>query len=549
MPSMSRRTLLRSMAAAGTAVSVPTLLTACSSESTGGDVSNSGKKLAPWPDYKPVAGARPDLAPTDSGVQAGYTTYPSDLTTSVSRTPGDGSTVKVMSVSFGVPPKSRDQNKYWQAVEKALGVKIEYTVVPQGDYEKKMATVMANDPDALPDIINLFSGYELPREAEFVQRRAEDLTPFLSGDAVTDYPNLANIPTHAWHDMGRIGGLIYGIPLERPMPGSTLWLNRRMFTDAGMKEGWTAEDFAAVAKKATRGKAYALGASNGSTFGNAVHATAFNAPVDWAVDDKGDFHSMYTDERFKAAIAFQARLRKEGSYHPDATSMSTPDLQTAFLNGTVGSMQNGFGSYATLYRDAEGLMTPAPALPYSVDGRPGGIKAARRSFGYTILKKARKERIQMLLRILDYLAAPFGSKEYELVHWGLEGTHFTRAKDGSPEYTKAGEVDNVSNLPFRYLAEGPQVLFVPGMPEVVRSLHDWQQKVIPVAIRNASYGLQSATWTKQGSTLERMMNDTITAIIAGRTPMSEYDAVMKRWRSQGGDRVAEEFAKEHAANA
>ena len=34
--------------------------------------------------------------------------------------------------------------------------------------------------------------------------------------------------------------------------------------------------------------------------------------------------------------------------------------------------------------------TPAPALPYSVDGTPGGLVAARRSFGYTILKKAKK---------------------------------------------------------------------------------------------------------------------------------------------------------------
>lgn len=48
MPSMSRRTLLRTVAAGGAAVSVPGLLTACSSGSGDGDVSNAGKKLAPW---------------------------------------------------------------------------------------------------------------------------------------------------------------------------------------------------------------------------------------------------------------------------------------------------------------------------------------------------------------------------------------------------------------------------------------------------------------------------------------------------------------------
>ncbi|MGW7047086.1 extracellular solute-binding protein [Streptomyces avermitilis] len=547
MPSMSRRTLLRSMAVGGAAIAAPGALTACSTGADDGDVSNAGKKLAPWPAYRAVSGPAPDLAPTDAGVQAGYTSYPSDLVTSVSRSPGDGSTVKVMSVTFGTPPKAASANRFWAAVEKALGVKIEYTVIPQTDYQKKMATVMAGDPGDLPDILNVFSGFVLPREAQFVQRRAEDLTPFLSGAAIEDYPNLAGIPTHAWRDMGRIGGRIHGVPLERPLPGSTLWLNQGFFADAGMKEGWTAQDFAAVAKKGSGGKKYALGAAVGSLFGNAVHSAAHNSPQGWAVDKDGTFHSQYLDERFKAAVAYQAQLRRSGAYHPDATSLSQPDLYTLFLNGTVGSMQDGFGAYLPKYLDSKGLLTPAAALPYGVDGTPGGIVAARRSFGYTILKKAKKERVELLLRILDYLAAPFGSKEWELVHYGVEGTHFTRGKDGSPDATKLGQVENNTNLPWKYLAEGPQVLFVPGMPDAVRALHSWQQKVVPVAIRNASYGLQSRTNTAQGTTLKALMEDTVTGVVAGRIPLSELDATAKKWRARGGDRMAEEYAKDYAA--
>ncbi|MBX9393498.1 extracellular solute-binding protein [Streptomyces sp. TRM72054] len=548
MPRMSRRTLLRSMAVGGAALSVPGLLTACSTSSGDSDVSNAGKKLAPWPTYKPATGPEPDLAPTDAGVQAGYTAYPSDLVKSVARAPGDGSTVKVMSVSFGTPPKPASANRFWAAVEKALGVKIEYTIVSQADYQKKMATVMAGDADSLPDIINLFAGFVLPREAEFVQRRAEDLTPFLSGDAIEAYPNLANIPTHAWQDMGRIGGRIHGIPLERPLPGSTLWINQGMFTDAGMTEGWTADDFAAVAKRATSGRTYALGAAQGSLFGNAVHSAAHNAPQEWDVTKDGTFLPGCADERYKAAIAFQAQLRKNGSYHPDATSISQIDLTTLYYNGTVGSMQDGFGAYLPKYQEAPDGMTPAAALPYGVGGEPGGIVAARRSFGYTVLKKAKKERIELLLRILDYLAAPFGSEEWELVHYGVEGTHFTRAADGSPRPTRLGEVENNTNLPLKYLAEGPQVLFVPGMPDAVRALHAWQEKVVPRAIRNASFGLQSRTKNAQGTTLKALLDDTVTGIVAGRLALSEWDAVVKHWRQRGGDRMAEEFAQDFAAN-
>ncbi|WP_335972429.1 extracellular solute-binding protein [Streptomyces sp. CA2R106] len=549
MPRMSRRTLLRSIAAGGAAVSVPGLLSACtSSDAAGGDVSNVGKKLAPWPTYRPAAGPTPDLAATSAGVQAGFTAYPSNLTSSVTRTPGDGSTIKVMSVTFGTPPKSEAGNQYWKAVEKALGVKIEYTVIPTDDYQAKMATVMAQDSGSLPDIINMFSGFVLPREAQFVQARAEDLTPYLSGDAVSAYPNLAGIPAQAWHDMGRISGRIYGIPLERPVPGSTLWINQGEFTAAGMQDGWTSNDFTAVAKKATSGKKYALGSAKGSDFNYNVHSAAHNVPQGWAVDAKGAFHAGYADERFKAAVAYQAQLRKSGYYHPDSTSLSTSDAYTLMLNGTIGSLQNGFGNYTAVYPDSKGLLTPAPALPYSVDGTPGGIVAARRSFGYTILKKAGKERIQLLLRVLDYLAAPFGTKEYELTHYGVEGVHFTRGKDGSPLPTKLGQVENITNLPFRYLAEGPQVLFLPGFPDATKALHAWQQKVVPVAIRDASYGLQSATFNSQGTTLKADMDDTITSVIAGREPLSALDGAISKWRSGGGDRMADEYAKEHASN-
>ncbi|MBV1936125.1 extracellular solute-binding protein [Streptomyces sp. BV286] len=547
--SMSRRALMRTAAVGTLALAAPTALTACSTESGDDGVSNAGKDLAPWPAYKAFAGPRPDLAPTGEGVQPGYTSYPADLAKSVSRTPGDGSTVKVMSVSFGTPPKPASSNRFWQAVEKALGVKIEYTVISQADYQKKMATVMAGDPGQLPDIINIFSGFALPREAQFVQRRAEDLTPFLSGDAVTDHPNLANIPTHAWRDMGRIGGRIYGIPLERPLPGSTLWLNQEYFEDAGMKEGWTDQDFAAVARKGTSGRKYALGAAVGSAFGDGFHSAAHGVSArGWSVKKDGTFLPSAADDRYKEMLDFQLRLRKAGSYHPDATSISQPDMIALYLNGTVGSVQDGFGGYLPKFLDRTRKFTPAAALPYSVGGTPGGIVAARRSFGYTILKKAKKERIQLLLRVLDYLAAPFGSKEWELVHYGLEGTHFTRAEDGSPEPSDLGQVENNTNLPLKYLAEGPQVLFVPGLPDAVKALHAWQTKTVPAAIRNASYGLQSSTYTSRGTTLDTLLKDTATGIVAGRTPLSEWDATVKKWRQRGGDRMAEEFARDYAAN-
>ena len=93
------------------------------------------------------------------------------------------------------------------------------------------------------------------------------------------------------------------------------------------------------------------------------------------------------------------------------------------------------------------------------------------------------------------------------------------------------------------------MLFVPGRPDAVRALHTWQRKVVPHSVRDASFCLQSRTRNSQGTTLKALLDDTVTGIVAGRLPLTEWDAAVRTWRSRGGDRMAEEFAKDHAAGA
>ena len=103
---MSRRTLLRSIAVGGAAIAAPSLLTGCSTESSGGSVSNVGKKSVAWPTYKAATGAVPDLAATAEGVQAGYTAYPSELVQAVAEKPGTGKEkIRVLTITYGTPPK------------------------------------------------------------------------------------------------------------------------------------------------------------------------------------------------------------------------------------------------------------------------------------------------------------------------------------------------------------------------------------------------------------------------------------------------------------
>ncbi|MZD06125.1 extracellular solute-binding protein, partial [Streptomyces sp. SID5785] len=539
-PTLSRRTLLRTLSAAGVALAAPAALTACDTAQHG-SVSNAGRKRAALPAYVPRTVVTPDLAPDTHGVQSGFLSYPQKLTTAVAERPGTGKErIKVLSITYGTPPEPASRNRFYAAVQKALGVEIDFTAVPEADFRAKMTTVFAGDD--LPDIISIGGGFVLPREAEFAQSRCADLTEHLSGDAVKDYPNLANLPPYAWEGIGLIGGRLYGIPIERPKFGDPLWINQEAFTAAGYRPGMAAADFAATAENATGGKKWALGAYSGSAFGYRTFAPWHGTPNEWRIKD-GRATDMWGTDAFKEMLAFHAKLRRDGSYTPDATSVSNVDEMTQFYNGTVLSMVDGFLAYPSDFQGIKDAYTLDAAVPYEVPGVTPHFQQTRGAFGYTLLKKASKDRVRLLLRVLDYLAAPFGTKEYDLTHYGLEGVHFERNKDNDPIPTSLGLVESNTNLPLKYLCDAPNVLYQPGGADLVKRLHAWQKKVAPLLERNDRWGLQSETFTDRGASLDQILGDGVTSVIAGRKKVSDWDGIYKKWREQGGARVADEFLK------
>lgn len=544
--SFSRRSLLRSIAAGGAAVAAPSVLAACSTSGKKHDVGNAGKKLAPWPAYVPFAGPAPDLPGTADGIQPGYLSYPGNLVSAVHDKPGKGETIKVMTITYGTPPKPAGDNKFWTALNEALGIKLEFTVVPDSDYMTKMATMMAGND--LPDVINFGGGHTLPREADFVVSKCADLSDYISGDAIKAYPNLANLPTYVWQDMGHISGRLWGIPVQRSAPGNCLWINNDVFTAAGMKDGWTSDDFLEVAKAATKGRKYGLGSSAPLLFGETMHSMAWGAPQEWKLDG-GAFVSAYTTDEYRASIEYMLKLRKAGLYNPNVLGTSTVDCKTFFYNGTVGSMVDGFGALSTSVPSIKDAFVLDAAVPYKpANGAEPGMQRAKGAWGYTVLKKTTPDRIKLILRVLDHLASPFGTKEYELNHFGVEGTHFTRDENGSPIPTELGQVENPVQLPIKYLCDAPQVLYLPGRPDVVRRNHAWQLKVAPMLVRNPRFGLQSDNYSRSGAAVDQLRTDTIGDIVSGRKPMSAWDDTVKKMRNQGLDRIAEDYAKDYASN-
>src|SRR5215471_15352994 len=202
------------------------------------------------PTYAPITIAPPDL-PGDDKVEPGYFAFPKDTSKTVTETPiKGGGEINVMTWNVTGPIAPLDSNTAWQEINTQLGAKINLVNnVSNSDYRTKLATVVAGGD--LPDTIYIPAtpgGQSAPfaQFPDFLDRSAADLTPYLSGDAVKEFPNLAAIPTRAWKSV-TYKNKIYGVPVSFPLvPGTVLWVHQEMLDDNGQMRPKSTDEFKSI---------------------------------------------------------------------------------------------------------------------------------------------------------------------------------------------------------------------------------------------------------------------------------------------------------------
>ncbi|AKU18708.1 hypothetical protein VV02_06860 [Luteipulveratus mongoliensis] len=541
----ARRDVLRAgiSTAALVALGSP-LLAACG----GSDSAAAGKARASTvkpPTYVPFAGPKPDLAGTSQGVPPAYLTYPKDLVRSVPKPPLSGGTVKVLTTTFTPLPTPRGGNAAWKEVEKRLGGTLDLTIVSDSDYLTKFPTTVAAGD--LPDVF-LYEG-GLKNLPQFLKASCADLTPHLSGDAVKAYPNLAHIPTVAWETC-IIDDKIYGLPIPRDIVGGSGFYNAKHFADAGVEFPTNATEFMAAMKKLTNAKKGRWGIVNAK--GNTIMTPVshmFGVPNVWRVEGGKLVRSFETPE-YKEAIAFARQLVQAGVTVPGSDAFTTIQRKNAFNAGKGSFVYDGLPAYREYAIAAKHVDPKADIRPALMPGAKGGtakVWADNIVLAYSLVKKGSPERIKEILKVADFLAAPVGSEESQLLVFGVEGVDFTRDAKGNPSLTKKGEAD--MTVPWKNVVAGPRAVFFDNDPELARRVHQTLSTQIPTAVADPTAALISPTYDKKNESLTSDFNDTKNDIIAGRKPLSALDGAIKKWRNGGGDKIRAEFEKALSAGS
>jgi putative aldouronate transport system substrate-binding protein len=293
--------------------------------------------------------------------------------------------------------------------------------------------------------------------------------------------------------------------------------------------------------------------------GNGFYPSMFGAPNLWAVDSNGKFTHTWETDGYKQSVAFAADLFKAGVFHPNSANLNVVTAAQAFQARQGGIVVTGLNPAFWDIRGtaAEGLQPPANVNLLTPPVAPGAKPQyynGRPAFAIAFLKKAPEERIRMLLRVLDYIAAPFGSQEFLLVQYGVQGRDWDPDANGNPILNKTGQADFASTSTGAQSFFGTQivrpwlVLYNAADPNFAKRIQDYEKILAPISTEDASLGLYSPTQASSGVQLIQPFGDAITDIVAGRRPIGDLDGLVSTWRSSGGDKVRNEYQAAYAAN-
>ncbi|MFF8484837.1 extracellular solute-binding protein [Streptomyces antibioticus] len=542
----SRRSFLAATAVAGAAVAggVP-LLTACGGTDGGSrDGTTSGKDAEKiLPAFVAGTVVTPDI-PSKNGSAAGFTAELdlAGLKTSVPKKLGKGGEVTVMSPFWGSPPKGG--NAYYTAMNDLIGVDVVWQNQDGNTYDQKLGAVLASSD--VPDVVVVPGWNMTGRIPSAIISKFADLGPYLSGDAIKEYPNLAAIPTDAWR-RSIFGGKLRGLPMPSSYVTNIVPFYRKdVFDKEGYEVPASADAFFALAKEITnaRAKRWACLDMKWTAWNMFGVLSGDEKSLGWNVVDGKLINRVETQE-YLEAIEWTRKLFAADLVHPDAKlgKSSATDPAPKFVAGEFLIYNQDISQW---YGQAAAQATQNPDFRiWGMDlfGHDGGdptlwAKNPAGIFAF-VNRKAPESVVRDVLAVANVTAAPYGTKEFMLTNYGVEGTHYT-LKDGVPVKTDQGNID-VLNA-YVMIASPAATLAHPDLPEVARGQVEWQQRMGAFTKKSAFYGMQitePARYTNLYNDFEQLEDD----IIRGRKKIGDMQQAVSDWRSKGGDQLRDWYRK------
>ncbi len=479
------------------------------------------------PNHVPVDLVEPDF-PSVNGSAPGFLTIPDPLVDAIAEPPGSGGTYTAMTPLWGTIPPTTG-NAYFDAVNEAMGTTLEFQISDGNTYGDKLAAVLASPKD-VADWVSIPGWNVPPRFGEAVDTLFEDLTPYLSGANVEQYPYLANIPTEAWQECSW-NGRLYGLPFPADVSLATYGMYRDdLLPDADLPTN--GDELIEFAVDNTGDGVW--GTDDLWTTATVIHSVL---PDDgWELGEDGKLVHRVETQEYRDALEWMTRLYESGAVHPDAVADNQGDASTRFESGQVLMTSTGLGYWheaLTRNRASNPDFSIAPLPLFGADGGdPVLYKRAGADFCSYLKKTDDDAAIKELLGAANFLAAPFGTEEFQLINYGVEGVHYDLDDNGIPVATTQAQREVQPS--YIFLVDPPLVTSQVTLPDYVEERSAFGAASTEYLAEPLFYGMNISEPNRFAS-LGQPFADLEKDIARGRKSMADLDAAIETWRTSGGE--------------
>lgn len=515
---------------------------ACSDLKTGEGSSQSTEGFDFLPEYKewPLP-AEPDLVGNPPNHPSAFTSYPEPVE-AITEVPSNSGTYEITVPFWGEAPSNEDS--YFAALRDAWGgTTVNLRQADGNTYgETSVQWLNANE---YGDGLLLFS-WMLGSHTSFpetVVNTFYDLTDILKGDISDRWPLLASLPQQSWAqsvwskdpadpDSARL----YGIPSTfSGGPGNALFTRVDLMEAAGIAMPTSVEELLEACRT------WSDDANGKWAFGSVdwILPQLFGLVGDegWSWDEEqGKLINDCEKPEFTEMLEFRRTLWDEKLIHPDAPTGTLDNGALQIAGTTLFSQENPVRWYEYTSKVKDGSATGAivPVPPIGAKGRKPVLKANTSVDGWTFLNKdLSKEQVEELLDVANWCSAPFGTKEYELLEYGVEGDHFEYDANGSPVHTEHGQ--KIVQAPVNLKQYSGKVQrFLTGLPEVVQAHFEFNASCEEFIVPSIFEGVRIEA-PAEFKSANQVFNDQQNDIAFGRADLSTIPDIVATFLENGGE--------------
>lgn len=543
---MSRRRLF-TMAGLGTlaAAGGGSLLAACGREpEQGGNVTRLDQLADQLPTHQPLELVSPDLA-VPPPAASGFTRYPSDLVRVIEEKPGrGGGPISITTLYWGPTPPGNGDNAYVDTINnERLGVECRFSIQDGNTYDEPLTAMLASRD--VPEVLVVPSWNTfVPRFPDAATTLFEDLSSYLSGDNVLEFPMLATLPTDQWRHCFW-GERLRAVPFVNDNPfGWVLFYRKDLLDPLGVGLPTTADELYEIGKEITDPSANRWAFNDIFRYLKMVFRVPNNGRG-YSVDANGNVVHEVETEEYRAALEFGRRLFDEELIHPDSVADPDADPKLAFNSGQQLFLQDGLGAWKGMQIEQQGV-TPGynmQAVPvFSHDGGEPLVYGGGEPIFYTFIRQGLGEdRVREILGVLNWCACPFGTIEWEERQHGFEGVHFDeRAEDGTPINNDRFHEEYAEQFTFMS-GRNPVQIGSPEIPGWIEAYAEWASRAAPLIPENpwAGFKLEAPAAMDQAG---QFVEDSERDLLRGRRPLSDLDDIIEQWKRTGGEEGREFLA-------